>query len=152
MATSAQPQAISRYVRSQAPEARIEVDAGEPASFRIPRTVYGTFLEDIGHSVFGGVSAQLLDNPSLETYHAALRVLRERFPSQDFDRSTWIGLPLPWRPLRWEDGVRYEPRWGHAANSDQYLYLMGSRGAKWASAKLSTCRTGTNFAPTSTIV
>jgi len=128
MATLAKPQSISTYVRTQAPEARIEVDAGQPASFRIPRTIYGTFLEDIGHSVFGGVSAELLDNPSLETYHAALRVLRERFPSKDFDRSTWMGLPLPWLPLHWEDGVRYEPRWGHTANSDQYLYLMGLQG------------------------
>ncbi|PYU92508.1 MAG: hypothetical protein DMG25_11925 [Acidobacteria bacterium] len=128
MSTAAKPQSISTYVRTQAPEARIGVDAGQRASFRIPRTVYGTFLEDIGHSVFGGVSAELLDNPSLETYHAALRVLRERFPSKEFDRSTWMGLPLPWLPLRWADGVRYEPRWGHAANSDQYLYLMGLQG------------------------
>ena len=124
--TSAQP--ISTYVSTQAPEARLEIDAGQRASFRIPRTLYGTFLEDIGHSIFGGVSAELLDNPSLETYHAALGVLRDRFPSKDFDRSTRIGLPLPWLPLHWEDGVRYEPRSGHAANSDQYLYLMGLKG------------------------
>ncbi|PYV21281.1 MAG: hypothetical protein DMG24_20080, partial [Acidobacteria bacterium] len=127
-ATAARAQSLSIYTRAQGPEARIEVNAGERASFRVPRTLYGTFLEDIGHSVFGGVSAELLDNPSLETYHAALRVLRERFPSRDFERSTWIGLPLPWLPLHWDDGVRYEPRWGRAANSDQYLYVMGLKG------------------------
>jgi len=36
-----------------------------------------------------------------------------------------MALPLPWLPLRNHDGVRYEPRWGHAANSNRYLYLMG---------------------------
>jgi alpha-L-arabinofuranosidase len=128
MMTPVSAQSISTYIRTEAPEAHIEIDASQRASFRIPRTVYGTFLEDIGHSVFGGVSAELLDNPSLETYHAALGVLRERFPSKDFDRSTLIGLPLPWLPLHWEDGVRYEPRWGQAANSDQYVYLMGLQG------------------------
>ena len=128
LAPTASPQSLSTYTRTQGPEARIEVNAGERAAFRVPRSIYGTFLEDIGHSVFGGVSAELLDNPSLETYHAALRVLRERFPSRDFDRSTWIGLPLPWLPLHWDDGVRYEPRWGRAANSDQYLCLMGLKG------------------------
>src|SRR5205807_6554932 len=85
LATAASPQSLSTYTRTQGPEARIEVNAGERAAFRVPRAIYGTFLEDIGHSVFGGVSAELLDNPSLETYHAALRVLRERFPSRDFD-------------------------------------------------------------------
>src|SRR5437773_844746 len=128
LATAASPQSLSTYTRTQGPEARIEVNAREGAEFRVPRTIYGTFLEDIGHSVFGGVSAELLDNPSLETYHATLRVLRERFPSRDFDRCTWIGLPLPWLPLHWDDGVRYEPRWGRAANSDQYLHLMGLKG------------------------
>jgi len=31
-------------------------------------------------------------------------------------------------PLHWDDGWRYEPRLGHAANSDRYLYLMGLEG------------------------
>src|SRR5438046_5564077 len=38
MSTAAKPQSISTYVRTQAPEARIGVDAGQRASFRIPRT------------------------------------------------------------------------------------------------------------------
>src|SRR5690349_946314 len=65
-------QSMSTYVRSAAAEAQIEIDASKRAAFRIPRTIYGTFLEDIGQSVFGGVSAELLDNPSLEAYHASL--------------------------------------------------------------------------------
>lgn len=118
-------QSPSTYVRTQAREARIEVIASRHAPFTIPRTVYGTFLEDIGHSVFGGVSAELIDNPSFEAYDASLETLKQRFSAPEFERSTHIGLPLPWLPLRDHEGVRYEPRWGHAANSNRYLYLMG---------------------------
>jgi alpha-N-arabinofuranosidase len=119
---------MTTYVRSTASEARIEIDASKRSPFRIPRTIYGTFLEDIGQSVFGGVSAELLDNPSLESYHASLQTLQDRFAAPDFRRSTERGLPLPWLPLHWDDGWRYEPRWGHAANSDSYLYVMGLEG------------------------
>jgi alpha-N-arabinofuranosidase len=120
-------QSLSRYTRSQASEARIEVRARETAPFPIPRTVYGSFLEDIGYSIFGGVSAELLDNPSLEDYGASLETLEERFTADAFLRSTGMGLPLPWLPLR-NSGMRYEPRWGHAPNSHRYLYLMGLPG------------------------
>jgi alpha-N-arabinofuranosidase len=118
-------QSPSTYVRSQAGEARIDVFAGRHASYTIPRTVYGTFLEDIGHSVFGGVSAEIIDNPSFEAYDASLETLKERFSAPEFEASTKIGLPLPWLALRDHEGVRYEPRWGHAANSNRYLFLMG---------------------------
>jgi alpha-N-arabinofuranosidase len=120
-------QSISQYVPSSKPEASIEVRATETAPFKIPRTVYGTFLEDLGKSVFGGVSAQLLDNPSLESYDASLGFLRKQYSDKEFDASTGMGLPLPWLPLR-DTGIRYEPRWGHAANSERYLYVMGIDG------------------------
>jgi len=113
------------YVRSSAPEARIEIDAAKRSPSRIPRTIFGTFLEDIRQSTFGGVSAELLDNPSLECYHASLATLQERFSAPPFLRSSNQGLPLPWLPLRPADGWRYEPRWGNAANSNSYLYVMG---------------------------
>ncbi len=121
-------QNVSTYSRSNVPEARIEVVASKPASFHVPRTIYGTFLEDIGASIFGGVSAELIDNPSLESYDASLAILEERFSSPDFRHSSDIGLPLPWLPLWEKEGRRYEPRWGHAANSSRYLYLMGLAG------------------------
>jgi alpha-N-arabinofuranosidase len=120
-------QSISRYVPSSRPEASIEIRARETAPFQIPRSVYGTFLEDIGNSIFGGVSAQLLENPSLESYDASLDYLREHFAAPEFARSSRDGLPLPWLPLR-DVGMRFEPRWGNAANSERYLYLMGIPG------------------------
>jgi alpha-L-arabinofuranosidase len=118
-------QSPSTYIRTQGSEARIDVFASRHASYTIPRTVYGTFLEDIGHSVFGGVSAEIIDNPSFEAYYASLETLKERFSAPEFEASTKIGLPLPWLPLRDHEGVRYEPRWEHAANSSRYLFLMG---------------------------
>ena len=73
-------QSVSSYVRTQDSQVEITVDAAKVAPFRIPRTVYGTLLENIGHSIFGGVSAELLDNPSPEPYPASLRTLERRFP------------------------------------------------------------------------
>jgi alpha-N-arabinofuranosidase len=121
-------QTVSQYTKSDSAEARIEVVASQPASFKIPRTIYGTFLENIGFSMYGGLSAQLLDNPSLETYYASLEFLERRFLTPPFRRSTHMGLPLPWLPLHEKDGWRYEPRWGEAANSYAYLYLIGLDG------------------------
>jgi len=120
-------ESISRYVPSSRLEASIEIRAAVTAPFKIPRTVYGTFLEDIGNSIFGGVSAQLLDNPSLESYDASLAYLRNHFSAPEFNRSSRDGLPLPWLPLR-DVGMRFEPRWGNAANSERYLFLMGIQG------------------------
>lgn len=123
--TNGSERQISAYVRNDAPTAQIEVHAARPAPFRIPRTVYGTFLEDIGKSIYGGVSAQLLDNPSLEDYPASLAALQARFSDPAYQHSSYIGIPLPWLPLHAGQGRRYEPRWGSAANSERYLYLMG---------------------------
>ncbi len=118
-------QTVSSYIRTNARTANITIDAAKVAPFQIPRTVYGTFLEDIGRSIFGGVSAELLDNPSLEIYPASLNTLERRFSGKEFMRASSMGLPLPWLPLHADDGMRYEPRLGNAANSEQYLYLMG---------------------------
>lgn len=119
---SSQP--LSRYVNSSEPEAVITVFPNQRAAYRIPRTIYGTFLENIGNSVFGGVSAQLLDNPSLEPYPATPDIINQRFSAPVFRLATRFGLPLPWVPLR-PTGRRYELRFGNAANSTSYLYLMG---------------------------
>lgn len=121
------PKSVSRYIRTSENQATIEIHAADRAPFRIPRTVYGTFLEDIGYSIFGGVSAQLLDNPSLENYSASLTTLKQRFSSIEFQHASEMGLPLPWLPLR-DNGWRFEPRWGNAANSERYLFMMGLPG------------------------
>ena len=43
----------------------VEIDAAK-IQHPIPRTIYGTFLEPIGHSIYGGLWAQVLENPSFE--------------------------------------------------------------------------------------
>jgi len=58
--------AQTTFVRSDRGPTIIEINAAKTAGYRIPRTVYGTFLEPIGRSIYGGLWAQLLENPSFE--------------------------------------------------------------------------------------
>jgi len=115
---------LTRYVNSTESEAIITLFPGQRALYRIPRSIYGTFLEHTGQSVFGGVSAQLLDNPSLEPYPASPENINKHFSAAVFRQSTRFNLPLPWLPLR-SAGRRYELRSGNAANSASFLYVMG---------------------------
>jgi alpha-N-arabinofuranosidase len=118
-------QSLSSYIRTDKPEAVIDIRAGQQSSFRIPRTVYGIYTENVGNEIYGGLSAQLLENPSLEDYHASLQVMNTRFSDRAFVESLNEGLPLPWQPLR-KVGKRYESIFGPgAANSDRYIYLIG---------------------------
>ncbi len=118
-------QSLSSYARTDKPEAVIEVHAGQQSSFKIPKTIYGIYTENLSSEIFGGLSAQILDNPSLETYHASLQVMNAKFSDPAFVTSLNVGLPLPWQPLR-NVGRRYESRFGSGAyNSDRYLYLIG---------------------------
>jgi alpha-N-arabinofuranosidase len=104
----------------------IRVHAGQAVSTAIPNTIFGSFLEPIGHSTYGGLWAELLENPSLEgDLWSAGRVaamLRER---PELERASQLDLPLPWEPLQVAQGNRYEPRWGDAANSYRSLLIMG---------------------------
>ena len=53
-------------------EAVIEIDATK-IEHPIPRTIYGTFLEPIGHSTYGGLWAQVLENRASRTICGAPR-------------------------------------------------------------------------------
>jgi alpha-N-arabinofuranosidase len=106
-------------------DAVIEIDAAKTASYQIPRTIYGTFLEPIGKSIYGGLWAQVLENPSFEENLWSFENLRrmvEREPA--LARASGMGLPLPWEPLDYAQGMRYEPRWGDSANSARSLLVM----------------------------
>jgi hypothetical protein len=98
-------------------EALIQIDAAK-VQHSIPRTIYGTFLEPIGHSTYGGLWAQVLENPSFEdNLWNASRIRQMVSDRPELVQSSGIGLPLPWQPLDSSQGSRYEPRWGDAANS-----------------------------------
>jgi alpha-N-arabinofuranosidase len=104
----------------------ISVSTSHPLGFKVPRTIFGTFLEPIGKSTYGGLWAEELTNPSFEDgLWSAGRVaamIRER---PELSRASELGLPLPWEPLDYQQGNRYEPRWNDAANSYRSLFLMG---------------------------
>ena len=107
------------------PETVIEVTADKPAAYAIPRTVFGTFLEPIGNSIYGGLWAQLLENPSFEENLWSARAIQRKVEEEPaLAESSQLGLPLPWQPLH-AHGSRYEPRWGDAANSSRSLLIMG---------------------------
>jgi len=44
----------------------INIDAAKPAAYTVPRTIFGSFLEPIENSTYGGLVAELLENPSFE--------------------------------------------------------------------------------------
>ena len=122
-------QGQSSFVRTPGNAATIEIDAANPAAYKIPRTIYGTFLEPIGRSIYGGLWAQLLENPSFEDNLWSAGQIRsqiEREPA--LAQSSSLGLSLPWEPLEAAQGSRYEPRWGDAANSSRSLLVMALPG------------------------
>jgi alpha-L-arabinofuranosidase len=107
----------------------IEINAAPPGSHRILRSIFGTFLEPIGRSIYGGLWAQLLDNPSFEDNLWSAGEIRGMIQREAaLERSSGLGLPLPWEPLDYKQGVRFEPRWGDAANSYRSLLVMGLGG------------------------
>ncbi|MGC1781854.1 MAG: alpha-L-arabinofuranosidase C-terminal domain-containing protein [Acidobacteriaceae bacterium] len=109
--------------------ATIRVDAGKPAGNPIPRTIFGTFLEPIDNSTYNGLWAQILQNPSLEAGLWDAPHLQEMLKQEPaLIKASQLGLPLPWEPLNADEGNRYEPRYGGAANSWRSLVIFGLPG------------------------
>src|SRR5579872_6280680 len=74
-------------------EASVRVDATK-VQHAIPRTIYGTFLEPIGHSTYGGLWAQILENPSFEdNLWSAGRIRQMVTDRPELVQSSGIGLP-----------------------------------------------------------
>lgn len=108
--------------------ASIDVNAAA-TKHALPGTIFGTFLEPIGRSIYGGLWSEILQNPSLEPgLWSAGHVTTMLQEDAELDRASELGLPLPWEPLNPKQGNRYEPREGNAANSNQSLLLMGLPG------------------------
>jgi alpha-N-arabinofuranosidase len=108
--------------------ATIDVNAGA-IQHAILSTIFGTFLEAIGRSIYGGLWSEILQNPSLEpNLWSAGNIRRMLEEEPELVRASQLGLPLPWEPLNAKQGNRYEPHAGDAANSTQSLLLMGLPG------------------------
>jgi len=123
----------SNRCKAQAPQAtaayevaKVEIDTSKKATFKIPRTIFGTFLEPIGNSTYGGLWADVLENPSLEEglwSAGELRKVLDREPQ--LARASELGLPIPWEPLFYEQQNRYAPQWNDTFNSFRSLRIMG---------------------------
>jgi alpha-N-arabinofuranosidase len=104
----------------------VRVHASELQKEAIPPTIFGSFLEPIGHSTYGGLWSELLENPSFEeglwSAGAIARMIKER---PELEPASKLDLPLPWEPLDVRQGNRYEPQTGDAANSSNSLLIMG---------------------------
>ncbi|MCS6952673.1 MAG: hypothetical protein NZM33_07415 [Bryobacteraceae bacterium] len=121
--------AADTFVRSERWEALVEIDATQRAPYRIPRTIFGTFLEPIGRAIYGGLWAQVLENPSFEEALWSVQNLQRLIEENPaLERASGLGLPVPWEPLDYAQGWRYEPRWGEAANSSRSLLIMALPG------------------------
>jgi alpha-L-arabinofuranosidase len=117
--------------RSEPQRVRIQVNASKRANYKIPRTIFGSFLEPIGNSTYNGLWAEILQNPSFEeNMWSAARVARMIEDEPSLVRASELALPLPWEPLDAKQGNRYEPRWVDAANSWRSLAILGVPGAE----------------------
>jgi alpha-N-arabinofuranosidase len=91
----------------------------------VPATLFGSFLEPIGHSTYGGLWADVVQNPSFESGLWSAGNLEEMLHDQpELRQASHLGLPLPWEPLDGGQGSRYLPVRGDAGNSDQSLLIM----------------------------
>ncbi|HZS55233.1 MAG TPA: alpha-L-arabinofuranosidase C-terminal domain-containing protein [Bryobacteraceae bacterium] len=113
----------------QSEPVRIEINAGKRAPFKVPHSIFGSFLEPIGNSTYGGLWAEILQNPSFESgLWSASNVARMIRDEPALAAASRLALPLPWEPLDPQQGNRYEPQRGDAANSWQSLAIFGLPG------------------------
>jgi alpha-L-arabinofuranosidase len=95
----------------------------------IPSTLFGSFLEPIGHSTYGGLWANVVENPSFEEGLWSAENLESEWNSRpELRAASSLGLPTPWEPLHPDQGSRYAPVRGDAANSTQSMLLMSLPG------------------------
>ncbi len=112
------------------PTGPVHIKVTRPAHPQIiPDTLFGSFLEPIRQSTYGGLWADAVENPSFEdglwSSNNIAQMLHER---PELRRGSEVGLPLPWEPLERSQGSRYSPIRGDAANSFQSILLMSLPG------------------------
>lgn len=104
----------------------VHISVSRSASPQIlPETLFGSFLEPIRQSTYGGLWADVIENPSFEdglwSANNVETMLKER---PELRRASEVGLPLPWEPVDRAQGSRYAPIRGDAANSYQSVLIM----------------------------
>ncbi|MDE3148403.1 MAG: hypothetical protein KGL37_02945, partial [Acidobacteriota bacterium] len=106
----------------------VAVHVSSEGTERVPKTIFGSFLEPIGDSINNGIVAEILVNGSLEAGLWNHTNLENMFRDQPelIESTNSTGIPLPWQPLNWAAGNRYELHVGDAANSWQSLEILGT--------------------------
>lgn len=122
--------AQSLSARSGGQTAPIHIRVNRPDKpLTIPATLFGSFLEPIGHSTYGGLWSELLVNSSFEEGLWSDSNLAAMVGEHtELREASSLGLPTPWQPLNPRQGNRYEPVRGDAANSNQSLLIMSLPG------------------------
>ncbi len=115
---------------TQPANAVITVHVTRPSTEQVlPSSLFGSFLEPIGHSTYGGLWADVIENPSFEEgLWSAGNVDAMLKARPSLRRASQLGLPLPWEPLDPSQGNRYAPVRGDAANSSQSILIMALPG------------------------
>lgn len=91
----------------------------------ISPNLFGSFLEPIGYSIYGGLWADVVVNPSFEEgLWSAENYENELQTRPELRDASRLGLPMPWQPLYPSQGARYSPVRGDAANSSQSVLVM----------------------------
>lgn len=126
------PKSVVAQITESDPESSgpVHLHISRPASPQIlPETLFGSFLEPIRQSTYGGLWADVITNPSFEdglwSADNIVEMLHER---PELRSASGVGLPLPWEPLNRGQGSRYAPIRGDAANSYQSLLIMSLPG------------------------
>jgi len=117
--SSPEPQAKPIAIRVSRPDTKQE----------IAPTLFGSFLEPIGHSTYGGLWANVVENSSFEEGLWSAENIETLWNSRpELRAASSLGLPAPWEPLYLGEGSRYAPVRGDAANSAQSILLMSLSG------------------------
>ncbi len=126
----ASPYASSAQLTEQGDTAKtIHLRISRPSQPRpLPASLFGSFLEPIGHAIYGGLWSDVLENPSFEDGLWSVGNVEAMVTANPaLLRSSSLGLPLPWEPLT-DQGARFLPETGDAANSTHSLLLMSLPG------------------------
>ena len=124
------PGLVSQMTESGPVREPVHLHITRPAQSQvIAPTLFGSFLEPIGHSTYGGLWADVVENPSFEEgLWSVGNVVSLQEAHPELRRASSLGLALPWQPMDPSQGNRYSPVRGDAANSAQSLLIMALPG------------------------
>ena len=127
----AKSSSMFRFVETQDMAAEATIQLRRVSDYRVSERLFGKFTENIGENIYGGFSAQILDNPSLEPVSVCRG--EDNYAWHEFiniKKLTGLDLPgpyevknLPYRWFRWNgDACSYQLR-DDACNTSHSLFM-----------------------------